>query len=254
MPKSISSQKKWEILFLHQKEEGPRLSIAKTAKKLRIAKSTVTHWIRVFRETGEMEEKKSTGRPRKTSHIEDEEIINMMENDRALTSEDLSKEMKTRGVEISSSTIRRRLHEAGLQFSSPTLKPALETLHQTERLRFAKQNKRRNWNNVLFTDETTFNLKPRNRKIWKRRTEKIYMRRKRHYPKIHVWGCFGSKGFGQIVLFKENLTSKKLIKIYEEGLLPSTKMFNGTAWTLLEDNDSKHMSKVANSWKEKTQH
>ncbi len=59
------------------------------------------------------------------------------------------------------------------------------------------------------------------------------------------------KKFGQIVLFKENLTSKKLIKIYEERLLPSTKMFNGTAWTLLEDNDSKHMSKVANSWKEK---
>ena len=106
------ARKKWEILFLHQKEEGPRLSIAKTAKKLRIAKSTVTHWIRVFRETGEMEEKKSTGRPRKTSHNEDGEIINMMENDRALTSEDLSKEMKTRGVEISYSTIRRRLHEA----------------------------------------------------------------------------------------------------------------------------------------------
>jgi hypothetical protein len=41
------------------------------------------------------------------------------------------------------------------------------------------------------------------------------------------------------------------VDIYEEGLLPSTKMFNGTAWTLLEDNDSKHMSKFANSWREK---
>jgi hypothetical protein len=41
------------------------------------------------------------------------------------------------------------------------------------------------------------------------------------------------------------------VYIYEEGLLPSTKMFNGTAWTLLEDNDSKHMSKLANSWREK---
>jgi hypothetical protein len=40
MPKSISSQKKWDIIFLHLKEEGPKLSISKIAKKLKISTYT----------------------------------------------------------------------------------------------------------------------------------------------------------------------------------------------------------------------
>src|SRR5579885_3480417 len=120
MPKSISSQKKYEIIFLHLKPEGPRLSIAETANKLRISTWAVKHWIRVFPETGDVLEKKSTGRPRKTSHIEDEEIVNLIENGRELSTSDISEQMKTRGVSLSYSKIRRRLKEAGFKFSSPT--------------------------------------------------------------------------------------------------------------------------------------
>ena len=61
------------------------------------------------------------------------------------------------------------------------------------------------------------------------------------------------KGFGRIVLFRENLISKKLIDIYEEGLLPSAKEFKINSWILLEDNDSKHTSNLANSWQEENQ-
>jgi transposase len=132
-----------EIVFLHLKEEGAKLSVAKTAKKLRISSWIVKHWIRVFGETSKMFLKKSGGRPRKTSHSEDEEIMNLIENDRELSTIDISEEMKTRGVSLSSTTIRRRLTEAGFKFSSPTSKPSLTKLHQTERFRFAKQNKNR---------------------------------------------------------------------------------------------------------------
>jgi transposase len=103
----------------------------------------VKHWRRVLRETGDVLEKKSSGRPRKTSHSEDEEILNLIENDRELSTIDISEEMKTRGVSLSSTTIRRRLTKAGFKFSSPTSKPSLTKLHQTERFRFAKQNKNR---------------------------------------------------------------------------------------------------------------
>jgi len=65
MPKSISSQKKWEIIFLHLKEEGPKLSISKTAKKLKISTYIVKHWIRVFRETGDVLEKKEYWKTKK---------------------------------------------------------------------------------------------------------------------------------------------------------------------------------------------
>jgi hypothetical protein len=54
-------------------------------------------------------------------------------------------------------------------------------------------------------------------------------------------------------LFRENLKSKKLIDIYDKGLLPSAKEFKINSWVLLEDNDSKHTSKLANSWREENQ-
>jgi transposase len=171
MPKSISSQKKWKIIFLHLEKEGPKLSISKTAKKLKISTYTVKHWIRVFRETGDVLEKKSTGRPRKTSDSEDQQIVSLMGNDRGMTCENISEEMKRSGVSVSSATIRRRLNEAGLKFTSPSPKPALTKFDQMQRLRFARQNKTRNWNYVLFTDETTISLGPRKAKIWKRRRE-----------------------------------------------------------------------------------
>jgi transposase len=250
MPKSISSQKKWKIIFFHLDEQGPRWSISKTARKLRISDWTVKHWIRVFRETGDVLEKQGSGRPRKTSCSEDEEMVEMIQNDKELTAKDISRHMKKKGTVVSATTVRRRLKEAGLKFTSPTSKPAISKLHQTQRLRFARQNKNRDWSKVLFTDETTIKLGPRDRKIWKRRGKKVYSRKFKHYPKIHVWGCFSMNGFGKIVLFKENLTGKKLTEIYKEGLLPSIKIFKQHSWTLVEDNDPKHMSKVAESWRE----
>lgn len=45
--------------------------------------------------------KKSTGRPRKTSHSEDEQIVNLMENDRGLRLKDISEEMKRSGISFS---------------------------------------------------------------------------------------------------------------------------------------------------------
>jgi len=251
MPKSISSKKKWEIIFLHQNQEGPKHSIAKTSKLLRISTWTVRHWVKVFRETGDVLEKKSPGRPRKTSKQEDEEIVEMVKNNKELSTKDVSLELKSRGINLCKTTISSRLNEAGLKYASLTSKPLLTKTQIFQRLRFARENKNRNWNNVLFTDETSVSLGPRNKKIWKSRGERMYQRKAKHYPKIHVWGCFSNYGFGRIVLFKENLTARKLIDIYQEGLLPSSKVIDDPDWILLEDNDPKHTAKLAETWREK---
>ena len=81
--------------------------------------------------------------------------------------------------------------------------------------------------------------------------EKIQQKKIKHYSKIHVWGCFSRFGFGRIVLFKENLRAKKLIDIYEEGLLLSMKLIDSDNWILQEDNDPKHTAKLVEAWREK---
>ena len=251
MPKTISSKKKWEIIFLHINNQGPRLSIAKTGKQLKLSLSCVKHWIRVFRETGGFEEEKGSGRPRKSSKREDQKIVKMTEDNKEMSVKDLSQNLKEKGLSLSYSTIRRRLIEAGLKFGTASSKPFLTEIQKIYRVRFAKRNKNRNWNNVLFTDEATISLSPRNKRFWKRRGENVYIRRYKHYQKIHIWGSFSKFGFGKIYLFKENLTGNKLIEIYEKALLPSSRMIKAVHWILVEDNDPKHTSKVAETWREK---
>jgi hypothetical protein len=70
--------------------------------------------------------------------------------------------------------------------------------------------------------------------------------------KINVWGCFSTRGFGQIYLFKENLTATNLCTIYEDVLLPSAKHLFGDDGTsiLQEDNHPVHRSKAAQTFRE----
>ena len=250
MPKSISTKKRWEIIFLHLKQEGPKLPISKVAKRMKTSRWTVSHWVNVFNTTGDVQDKKSTGRPRKTSHKQDKEIEKMVLNYKEANTQNIARELTSLGLNISSRTVHRRLTERGFRYSYPTQKPALTKKQKSSRLSFAKQNGSRNWNNVIYTDETSVSLGPRTKKIWKRRGEKVYTRRKSHYEKVHVWGSFSRKGFGKIVLFTENLTGKKMIEIYKSGLLPIYPDIGRGNWVLLEDNDPKHKAKIVQQYRE----
>ena len=125
MPKSISTKKRWEIIFLHLKEEGPKLPISKVAKRLKISRWTVSHWANVFNTTGDIQDKKSTGRPRKTSHKEDKEIEKMVLNYKEANTKKIARELTSLGTNISSRTVNRRLAERGFKYSYPTQKTCL---------------------------------------------------------------------------------------------------------------------------------
>ena len=133
----------------------------------------------------------------------DEKIVKLMENNKETSLKNFSQNLRTMGYNLSYSTVRRRLIEAGLKFISPTSKSFLTEIQKIDRFRFAKRHKQKNWNNVLFTDEITVSLDPRNRQVWRRIREKLYRRRFKHYQKIHMWCCFSKFGFGKIYLFKE---------------------------------------------------
>ena len=103
---------------------------------------------------------------------------------------------------------------------------------------------------MIFSDETTIRLN----------TVKGLVRRKedrtptvKHSTKMNVWSCFSSQGFACIVCFKQNLNPELKRNIYERRLLLTIWQhlsLDATIWELQEDNnDSKHTSKTALSWK-----
>lgn len=161
--------------------------------------------------------------------------------------------MTKNNVNISVPTIWRRLHEAGAKYMNQLSKPLLTDKHKKFRLQWAKNHKNFDWNRVIFSDESTFQLNQRGRKVWTFPSGRKVFRSVKHPLKVHVWGCFSTSGFGKLICFQRNLNANFMVTLYEEGLLPSVEILfdeDCVDWILQEDNDPKHRSKLANKWKE----
>ena len=125
----------------------------------------------------------------------------------------------------------------------PSSKSENEVEQKVARLQFWKYNKNRNWNNVFFTDESSFYLRSPGINRWVPKNENNYVEKKNKYTKkIHVSGAFWSKGVVKLKFFEGNMDSAKYIDILESSFDEMNSILpNG--WILQWDNDSKHKSK-----------
>ena len=69
------------------------------------------------------------------------------------------------------------------------------------------------------------------------------------YPlKLHVWGGISCHGATAIVIFEGILIATKLLKIYEASLIPFIMKAYPNWHRLMQYNDPKHTSRVAQSF------
>ena len=245
MGKPISLKMRWIIVTLHRHWLGPKLPLKSICKKLHVSLTSAKNWVKVYDETGEVEEIALSGRPKITGPKEDQLIKSLSLSNPEASAQEISNQLKSMGTVASATTVRRRLASYGMVYNRPISKPLLTKKHRSERVAFARRNKSTNWNSVLFTDKSTFQLSANPEKMWMRRRKKLFVRRVKHPQKIHAWGSFSNSGFGDLVLFTGTLNAIKLIDIYNTALLPSSNFLFDENWTLQEDNDPKHTSKLA---------
>lgn len=248
---ALNIRKRWEIVFLNQHEQGPKWSEKRIGKYLNISKTTVKKWLNRFKETG-VQDLKGRGRPKILNSEIEKQLFDMFKENEHLTLRDAKIKLRRFNVEASTSTISRTLKCLGFKYKTPIFKPLLNSTHIKKRLQFCRETIDIDWDDVIFSDETTFKCTRYKRKYWANSGAKKFISRVKHPPKIHVWGCFSSHGFGALYLFKDNLNAKKMIKIYKTVLMKSVRHFgftNNNEWWLQEDNDSKHMANISKNWK-----
>ena len=239
----ISIKKRWELVFLSRHTYDPHMSNADISRYLRIHESTVRYWFERYETTGDVEVIQKSGRKRCTTEKQDAAIQSMVAQHPTESVDQITSRLSKKGIEVSKTTLRRRFKEAGVQSMRPTSKPLLTSDHIKKRLEWAIKHKDVNWNQVVFTDETSFHMKQVIRRVWRKRGENYYVSTIKYPVKIHAWSCFSNNGFGKLLLFTRTLNSKLMCKIY--------KRFgdNNTYWNLLEDNDPKHTSKISKKFK-----
>jgi hypothetical protein len=143
-----------------------------------------------------------SGRPTKQTEENRQLVISKVTLDRygrERTCADIAVDLSQIGIEISGSTIRRILKNAGFRKTKPTRKPGLTAKMKKERLDFCLAHKDwtlEDWKNVIFSDETSVVLCCRRGgyRIWRRSYEALVKsairERWKGYSEFMFWGCF----------------------------------------------------------------
>lgn len=147
------------ILLLH--EEG--LSQVQIAKRVLCSRNGVQSTLKRFAETGSVENRPIPGRPRKISVRSVRKLVRASLSNRKLSSLELAQGYNAEKKEnISPSTVRRRLAEAGLRGCKARKKPYLSEKNRKARLEWAKNHRHwtvEDWANVLWSDETNIEVR-----------------------------------------------------------------------------------------------
>jgi hypothetical protein len=141
-------------------------------------------------------------------------------------------------------TSRKRIKESELRNRSAANKIFLSVANKEERLRFAFQhiNNVNFWENVVFSDEKTFQSCSNGRvrvyrPVGERFSEQYVHKIKRSGRfSVNVWGWVSSRGTGICVIVEERLTALVYRDILEQALLPSVLPIFGNNFVFQQDN------------------
>jgi hypothetical protein len=140
-------------------------------------------------------------------------------------------------IMISKQTISNVLHEMNYSFKKAITKPLLTEKQKSIRLEWGLNHQNYNWNNVIFSDETSIWLRFNNKR-WINDDEQDYDYVVKYPIKVHVWGYISLQFGSDILIFTENLDSR----LYLEFLNNHIKHINN-------ENDPKHRSKIVTKFK-----
>lgn len=130
-------------------------------------------------------------------------------------------------------TVRKVWNDAGLHHRIAANKPLLNTAHRQARLNYAIANLNRNWDNVIFSDEKTFQSDSHQRTNLYRpdgmRFDDRYIHSTQRSGRITagVWGWISREGPGEMAFILGRMNSQVYTDTLEEVFLPSVEISYG---------------------------
>ena len=133
----LSTDSRWQIIGSHR----AGLSTRQIAREFNINQSQVSRLLQRWRQTGGVDDRQRSGRPRLTSARQDRALLRTARQNRFLSARQLR---DIWGRHVSRRTTNRRLVAGGLRARRPRRKPVLLPRHKRNRL--AWETYRQTWN------------------------------------------------------------------------------------------------------------
>jgi transposase len=135
------------------------MNIAAIAVQFNVHKTTVYRLISRYKQTGSVEDRPRSGRPKKLTPREERYIHMTSRRERFLSATRIADRLRTvSGTRVSAEIIRNRLRSQGFTARRPHKGMELTVHHKLQKRRWVNRNIR-NWQSVLFSNESHFNLK-----------------------------------------------------------------------------------------------
>ena len=226
-------------------------------RRIQRSEHTVRSYLAKLRD--ETDEQPKPGRPRLTTEVQDSRITLMSKRSPFKTAPHLQADFgNITGINLSLSTVKRRLADAGLHGRVARPKPMLSDKNRMKRVDFARDHRSWSadlWGKVLWSDEKRFNLFQSDGPTYVRRPDGMALRPRYIKPTVShggggimVWGCFCRSGVGELVWLRENINRHVYLDILQNAMLPSAHSLLGSDFVFQHDNAPSHTAGIVRDW------
>lgn len=240
----------------------------KIAELIQISFSAVYKFLKRYKQTGSLEKRKSSGRPRKTDERGDRKLFRIVKRDRRKCLKELCVRFNEEShVQVSCRTVLRRLKSVGYKRRVVKKKTVVSHVNRVRRRAWCRSRLHftvdQYWKKVIFSDETQIVIgKDRKVYVW-RKDDEIYDPQclgvhadpdPRCKVKVMFWGCITFNGVGTLVPVDGSINSAKYVEVLDDHLWPVVaKNFGNEPWIFQDDNAPCHASRFTIQWKQQNE-
>lgn len=131
---------RFEAVFIHLHPRGPKLPIEATAKYLKKSKPFVQHWVDQFKHEKNVNDRPNVKPERVSTSRENLQMVRVFEQNPGMSLDQGVEALRRRNVNVSRSTLRRRLIAQEVRYRSTINKPLLTEIHIEKRMNWATEN------------------------------------------------------------------------------------------------------------------
>lgn len=230
---------------------------SKIAHTLSVNKRTVLRILKKYKEEGTLEPKTSPGRPRKLDDRDVRSVVSVLNKNRRATLSEITNSIPAK---VSKATVRRALRRLRIFSRFAVVKPHLTPKHKKARLEFAKTYRDwtpEQWRQVVWTDESSFEVGKNFRKVrvWRTAEEKysnscLSPSFKSGRTSVMVWGAFVESSMSNLVVIPPGQSKAvDFIEVVYKGELLGFLAQTSNAF-LMEDGAPIHRALVSKAWRE----
>lgn len=249
------------IVTLH----GTGMQIPEIAAQMHCSTKTVRHWIRTHQAGGDnsLRDHRQFNRGFfKTTADEDNSIRDYVLNVNPYASSAVIKNDLM--LDISPSTIRRRLFDINFINVRPAKKTVLTPAHRDDRVGYALQylvEPIEFWENVIAMDEKTFSSSADGRRmVWRPKGERLnqdFVVEEHHSGRITCgfWGFISTLGVGEVVEINARMNAEQYVYILDNHFLPNARRILPVRQfeeiKVIEDHSAVHRAHRTEMWYER---